>query len=48
MVRTRSLESMKDDECEELDTRCVSMIRLYVVDNIINNMIDEEDSVADL
>ena len=46
--KNKKPESMKDDEFEELDARCASTIRLYVADNIINNVIDEEDSAADL
>ena len=46
--KNKKPESMNDDEFEELDARCASTIRLYVADNIINNVIDEEDSAADL
>ena len=40
-------EGMKADEWEDLESRCVSTIRLCVADNIINNVMDE-DSAAGL
>ena len=39
---------MKDDEFEELDAKCANMIQLYVAESIIKNVIDEEDSTANL
>ena len=39
---------MKDDEFERLDAKYVSTIQLYIEDNIVNNVINEEDYVADL
>ena len=46
--KNKKPKRMKDTESEELDERYASTIRLYVPDNIINNVIDEEDSVADI
>ena len=46
--KNKKPESIKYDEFKELDARCASMIWLYVADNIINNVIDEEDFAANL
>ena len=45
--KNKKLKSIKDDEFEELDARCASTIWLYVVYNIINNVINEKDSAVD-
>lgn len=37
---------MTDDDWEDLECRCVSTIRLYIADNIINNI--DEDSAPEL
>ncbi|KAI8538560.1 hypothetical protein RHMOL_Rhmol09G0113400 [Rhododendron molle] len=34
--------TMKDDEWEELESRCVSTIRLCIADNTINHVMDED------
>ena len=39
-------EGMKDDMWEELESQCVSTIRLYIADNIINNVMDEDSPSA--
>ena len=40
------LETMKDDDWEELELKCVSTIRLCITDNIINNVMDEDEASA--
>ena len=37
-------EKMEDYEWEDLESRCVSMIRLCVADNIVNNIIDMDSA----
>lgn len=38
---------MKDDEWEELEERCASTTWLYIIECIINNVMDKKDSVVD-
>lgn len=37
---------MKDETWEELESRCISTIRHYTADNIINNFMDEDSAPA--
>ncbi|KAK9937625.1 hypothetical protein M0R45_014403 [Rubus argutus] len=40
-------EKMKEEEWDELESRCVSTIRLFIADNIINN-VNDVDSAPEL
>lgn len=33
---------MSDKDWEELHANCIGTIRFYIIDNIINNVIDDE------
>jgi len=37
-------EKMTKEEWEDLELKCASTIRLYIADNIINNVIDEDST----
>ena len=37
-------EKMKPEDWEELESRCVSVIRLFIADNIINNVNDVDSA----
>ncbi|CAL2231882.1 unnamed protein product [Prunus armeniaca] len=37
---------MKDETWEELESWCISTIRHYIVDNVINNFMDEDSALA--
>ncbi|KAK9929136.1 hypothetical protein M0R45_026244 [Rubus argutus] len=41
------LRKMKEEEWDELESRCVSTIRLFITDNIINN-VNNVDSAPEL
>ena len=44
--KTKKLEKMTNDEREELNMKVVSIIRLLLVDEIMNDVIDEKSTVV--
>jgi len=35
-------EKMTEEQWEDLELKCINTIRLYIADNIVNNVIDED------